>query len=140
MILTGVKQYFPVTCFVWSLSCSFFLFLSISLFSPTLYFFQCNSDAVSEHGHRNLFYVSQAIGVEERWQEAATALGPADRQAKFLRLLGAKKGTTAAAVAAGASATGETDSAQPSASSSSSALRNEGGGQAANAKARLYFY
>lgn len=40
---------------------------------------------------------TQADESEQRWKEAAAALGPAERQAKFLRLLGAKKGAAAAA-------------------------------------------
>lgn len=42
---------------------------------------------------------TQADESEQRWKEAAAALGPAERQAKFLRLLGAKKGAAAAAAA-----------------------------------------
>lgn len=38
--------------------------------------------------------------MEQRWQQAAAALGPAERQVKFLRLLGAK-GAAAGAAAAG---------------------------------------
>lgn len=50
-----------------------------------------------EHKH------TQANQQEQRWQQAAAALGPADRQIKFLRMLGAK-GAAAAAEAGSAPA------------------------------------
>ncbi|CAN0322963.1 unnamed protein product [Ectocarpus sp. 8 AP-2014] len=75
----------------------------------------------------------QANGVEQRWQEAAAALGPAERQVKFLRLLGAKKGAAATAAAAGAS-TASRGMGNPFSPSPGAGGAGADDGQAANAK------
>lgn len=48
----------------------------------------------------------KANEAEERWQKAAAALGPAERQVKFLRLLGAKGAASAAATGSGSAGPG----------------------------------
>lgn len=52
-----------------------------------------------------LSFARQADEVEQRWQQAAASLGPAERQVKFLRLLGAKGAATATAIASSSNAT-----------------------------------
>lgn len=84
-------------------------------------------------GHCSQEGDQQANGVEQRWQEAAAALGPAERQVKFLRLLGAKKGTAATATAAGASAASR-GTGNPLSPSSGAGGAGADDGRAANAK------
>lgn len=78
----------------------------------------------------------QANGVEQRWQEAAAALGPAERQVKFLRLLGAKKGAAATAAAAGASTASSPRAGNPFSPSGAGGAGADDG-RAANAKVFL---
>ena len=75
---------------------------------------------------------AQANVTEQRWQEAAAALGPAERQAKFLRLLGAKKGATAVTAAAAGPTNGNPGSS--GAEGGSGVDRSSSSSRAANAK------